>query len=431
MNGSTGKIPTISTISGGGGPSPISHSFHDPSCYYEDDQLLIRQYQMGDDIAIQNIFRSSNAGMASAVYQHFSTSPIFGVITLIVTLFVHGFVTYVMDKLFPLLQQQSVESSVVVWLPWCGYLPITATTIAAWTASLLTVILCVQTLHKSINQTARNFVDRNIQDDLIRIPSVYFGAKTTNINHEEEEEKTNHTTTTTNTPTVPLQEDTITNNSVNNNNTTNNNNNKTFTNNCGNFLVAIDKATGEIIGCVGGHDRTVDYLQDNNNKNKNNNVDQTSMAMTPAVVVVEVRRMGVNPSFHRRSVAKKLMSTLEQSLVQHASSSTVAAATTTTTTTCLQDSNKNKQHQNSSKEEKKNNDEILLYLTCSNLQAPALRLYQSFGYTMTQTFRPTKAPLWIRYSGILVHRFEKRLPLVVVVSSSHEQQSLSQQLSSS
>jgi hypothetical protein len=83
-----------------------------------------------------------------------------------------------------------------------------------------------------------------------------------------------------------------------------------FTGN-GNFVVAIDKHSQRIVGCIGGHDRS-----------SNKNEEYKSLhGPPPTSDMYEIRRMAVATTHRRRSVAQRLVSNLENSLLENHNSS--------------------------------------------------------------------------------------------------------------
>jgi GNAT superfamily N-acetyltransferase len=116
----------------------------------------------------------------------------------------------------------------------------------------------------------------------------------------------------------------------------------------GDFLVAIDKQSEQVIGCIGGQDH------DDQRSLPIGESDKGATDATKQQAKYEIRRMSVSLLHQRRSIAKRLVSTMEELLIRR--------------------------HKLSGSEDDQN---ILIYLTCSSVQRPAHKLYSRCGYKLT------------------------------------------------
>ena len=139
----------------------------------------------------------------------------------------------------------------------------------------------------------------------------------------------------------------------------------------GTFLVAVQKRTSTIIhrnedetsivGCIGG--------QEHHSDQENDNV---------PLLVFELRRMSVSDKCRRQGLGRKLVQTLEQHIIQ---------ACTANKKTSPPPS-------------------IRMFLTCSNAQPAAHRLYESCGYTLVKSMAYT---YWLYWNGFSIYKYERTL----------------------
>ena len=139
----------------------------------------------------------------------------------------------------------------------------------------------------------------------------------------------------------------------------------------GTFLVAVQKRTSTIIhrnedetsivGCIGG--------QEHHSDQENDNV---------PLLVFELRRMSVSDKCRRQGLGRKLVQTLEQHIIQ---------ACTANKKTSPPPS-------------------IRMFLTCSNAQPAAHRLYESCGYTLVKYMAYT---YWLYLNGFSIRKYERTL----------------------
>ena len=142
----------------------------------------------------------------------------------------------------------------------------------------------------------------------------------------------------------------------------------------GTFLVAVQKQRTStinhrneeetsIVGCIGGQEHHSDQNSDDGN----------------VPLVFELRRMSVSDKCRRQGLGRKLVQTLEQHIIQ--------ACTANKKTSSPPPS-------------------MNMFLTCTNAQPAAHRLYESCGYTLVKSMAYT---YWLYWNGFSIYKYERTL----------------------
>ena len=348
--------------------------------YYQDSNLLIRRYESCDEPWVHQVFEKGMFTLAPRTLQLVAASPMQWLATLVSTVLVHhGLSRLVTNGLILASSTRSNEKGAAG----VGALDVpstaNATTVSCWwwlpvMASMTSVACSYLFMHKRTQWLYQEFIQSAIHDDLSNIPSVYLEGN-------------------------------------------------------GNFLVAVDRATGHIVGCVGAQDKRLSGRakkceaktpgitcdDDTPGITSDDDTDEGCRSKTRKpcsskkrsknnirIGVIELRRMAVNPDYQRRYVAFKLVSSLEESLWQQYNHYQQQHLASPTASYC------------SDGEEGRGGDHhphsgLHIYLTCSIVQQAAHKLYQRCGYEHTHTFQPKRLSPWLKWSGFQIYRFERTI----------------------
>ena len=345
----------------------MSTTTHPPVVYYQDSNILIRRFdEATDKVMVHRVFEKSMKSLAPIALEQFITSrSALCIGTLASAVLIHLLVG---RFLFP-----AVTTFLFDYMGTKIFLrrdPPAGTAVAYWglasIVSIAWVAYCYHSIKQSTSLFFSSYIDDSIKSDLSNIPSVYFSGN-------------------------------------------------------GNFLVAVDRASGRIVGCVGaqhhhqnrnmkeqekgGNIKKADKGKQEKNKTdgsitnptkttttSNANASSSSSTTTTKKEVYELRRMVVDPSYHRRAVGRRLVSCLEASLREQ-----------------------QQQQQQGQSSDRTSTNTIRFYLTCTNIQRPAHKMYERSGFVRLHTYRPKEFcnGLFLYWSGISLCHYEKEMTLLL------------------
>mmetsp|Transcript_21866 Transcript_21866/g.60794 ORF Transcript_21866/g.60794 Transcript_21866/m.60794 type:complete len:406 (+) Transcript_21866:1-1218(+) len=248
----------------------------DGSCYYQDDTILIRRFQEGDQEPVQQVFRNAiESNIPWAIYK-FSTSPAFGLGALALAGLAQGLIRLTARVAVVSLLGSSSSSNSNTNNSASNNNTTTRTVDAlAWTGSVAAAAGLYHYFREKITTGYQGFIETEIKNDLSNIPAVYLKPR-------------------------------------------------------GTFLVAIDPQSQEIVGCIAGQDKN-DAPKDDQ-RDTDDKESYYSSSRNPAFAnhwQFEIRRLAVRDTHRRRKLAQRLLAILEERLLDGSKKGSITKDTTT------------------------------------------------------------------------------------------------------